>query len=198
MIFWCDLETTGFTELDTDGVKRHKILEIAVVVTNDKFNLLTIGSWVIHHDKEDLLGLMDDVVLKMHTDNGLLDKVEESTVTLAQAEQEILALLNRLKVQPKTAPLAGNTIFLDRAFIEAQMPELNAHLHYRNLDVSATYELVKRVCKGFVFPKKKNHRGTDDILESIAEAKFYAEVLQSSRDVIRQGPQPDEYDFRSM
>ena len=198
MIFWCDLETTGFTELDTDGAKRHKILEIAVVVTNDKFNLLTIGSWVIHHEKEDLLDLMDDVVLKMHTDNGLLEKVEESTVTLAQAEKEILDLLTRLKVQPKTAPLAGNTIFLDRAFIEAQMPELNAHLHYRNLDVSAIYELVKRVCKGFEFPKKKNHRGTDDILESIAEAKFYAEVLQSSREVIRQGPQPDEYDFRSM
>lgn len=178
MIFWCDLETTGFTELSNDGAKRHKILEVAVVLTDDQFRPKYSGSWQIHHDMAELSGLMDDVVLKMHTANGLLDEVQNSRVSLKDVESLILKDLARHNVKPRTAPLGGNTIFLDRAFIEAQMPGLNNFLHYRNLDVSATYELVRRVFPGYEFQKRKTHRGLDDIFESIAEAKHYSKVLQ--------------------
>lgn len=169
---WVDLETTGFTELDKDGVKRHKILEIGIVLTNAKYEPYAEYQVVIHHDKQELLDVMDDVVLNMHTKNGLLEECEASTISEAQAEQQIIAFLKQ-HVANFTAPLSGNTIYLDRAFMEARMPALSRYLHYRNFDVSALKIFFKNLSAQLEYQKAPSHRALDDIKMSIKEVKHY-------------------------
>lgn len=171
-IAWIDIETTGFTELDTDGVKRHKILEIGIILTNSNYEPYACHQVVIHHDKQDLLDLMDDYVLNMHTKNGLLADCEASTISEAQAEQQVLDFLGK-NISNFTAPLAGNTIFLDRAFIEGRMPELSRYLHYRNFDVSALKIFFSKLSPKLEYQKDASHRAMDDIAMSLKEVQYY-------------------------
>lgn len=171
-IAWIDIETTGFTELDTDGVKRHKILEIGIILTNSDYEPYACHQVVIHHDKQDLLDVMDDVVLNMHTKNGLLADCEASDISEHQAEQQVLDFL-RKHIANFSAPLAGNTIFLDRAFIEGRMPELSRYLHYRNFDVSALKIFFSKLSPRLEYQKAPSHRAMDDIAMSLKEVQFY-------------------------
>ena len=170
---WIDCEMTG---LDPE---RDCLVEVAVVITNDELEVLDEGLDIVIKPRPDSLANMNDYVRNMHTTSGLINEFEEG-LDLADAEQIILEYIKRFVPDAKTAPLAGNTIGTDRMFLNRYMPELDAHLHYRNIDVSSIKELSRRWYPRVYFqmPKKSgNHRALADILESITELKYYRETV---------------------
>jgi oligoribonuclease len=172
-LVWIDCEMTG---LDTE---KDCLVEIAVVVTNSELELLDAGIDVVIKPRPDSLENMNDFVRSMHTSSGLINEFEEG-LDLADAEQIVLEYIKRYVPNAKDAPLAGNTIGTDRMFLNKYMPELDQHLHYRNIDVSSIKELSRRWYPRVYFqmPKKSgNHRALADILESINELKYYRETL---------------------
>ncbi len=166
-IVWIDLETTG---LDPET---SVILEIAVVITDKHLNLLAQESLVVHHPNDALVGL-DDWVQEQHQASGLLEEVRRSTTTLAQAEAAALALVGKY-CPPRACPLAGSSVCFDRRFLARHMPRLNAHLHYRQVDVSSIKEIVRRWYPDRVPANGANakHRALPDVLESIEELRRY-------------------------
>lgn len=172
-LIWMDLEMTGLDpEVDT-------ILEIATIVTDKDLNILAEGpNMAIHHDKQ-MLDNMNEWCKKQHVASGLSDRVMASGIELAQAEAETLAFI-RLYANARTVPLCGNSIHQDRRFLVRYMPQLEAYLHYRMVDVSTIKELVKRWYPKLEFPSKKGmHLAMDDIRESIAELRYYREQIFS-------------------
>ena len=117
---------------------------------------------------------MDEWCTRTHGESGLSARVKASTVSQAQAEQDTVDFLAQ-HVPANTSPMCGNSICQDRRFLARYMPKLEAHFHYRNLDVSTLKELARRwnpqALKGF--RKKAAHLALDDIVESIAELKHY-------------------------
>ncbi len=173
-IVWVDCEMTG---LDPE---RHVLVEIAVIVTDAQLVPLDEGIDLVIHASEEELGEMDSVVQKMHRDSGLTEQIREATLTVAEAEQKVVEYLKSLVPVAGVAPLAGNSIATDRAFISRYMPELNNFLHYRMIDVSSIKELARRwyprVYNGQ--PKKGlSHRALSDIRESIQELEFYRRAM---------------------
>src|SRR4051812_34286344 len=137
-LVWIDCEMTGL------DIVRDKLIEVAVVVTDSELNVLDPGlDLIISADDADLDG-MTEVVVEMHRKSGLTDAVRASTLTLAEAEQQLLAYIKRWVPEPRTAPLCGNSIGTDRGFLARDMPELDDHLHYRMVDVSSIKELARR------------------------------------------------------
>lgn len=174
------------TGLDTE---KDCLVEIAVVVTNSELELLDAGLDLVIKPREDSLENMNDFVRQMHTTSGLINEFE-SGLELADAEQIVLEYIKQFVPNPKDAPLAGNTIGTDRMFLNRYMPQLDQHLHYRNIDVSSLKELSRRWFPRVYFqmPKKSgNHRALADILESIKELKYYRETLF----VAQPGPSSD-------
>ncbi|WP_396122245.1 oligoribonuclease [Corynebacterium sp. p3-SID1056] len=173
-IVWIDLEMTG---LDP---KRHVIVEVAALVTDAELNILDEGLDIVVGANEEELAEMDDFVTKMHTDNGLLDEIKASAMTVQEAEDAVLALLNTHCDPAHPAPLAGNSIATDRAFIRAHMPRLDAALHYRMIDVSTVKELTRRWFPRAYFnqpDKGMAHRALADIVESIRELDYYRRAV---------------------
>ena len=172
-LFWLDIETTS---LDwNEGT----ILEIAVIVTNRNLVPLIGGekTIVIHHSN-DVLDKMVEWCKITHRSNGLIDEVKRSTITLEQAEVELLKHVGQF-IPYGYSPLCGNSVWFDRMFIQNHMPLLNSFAHYRNIDVSTIKEIGKlwypRIVDGI--RKRKEHRAIGDILESIAELKYYRELF---------------------
>jgi oligoribonuclease len=123
---------------------------------------------------------MADVVTEMHAKSGLTEAVRASTLTLADAEQQVLAYVKRWVPERRTAPLCGNSIGTDRGFLARDMPELDDHLHYRMVDVSSIKELARRWFPRVYFaqpPKGLAHRALADIVESIRELAYYRRTL---------------------
>ena len=181
-IVWVDLEMTG---LDTH---RHVIVEVAALVTDAELNILDEGLDIVIGATEAELAEMDDFVTKMHTDNGLLDEIKASTVTMKEAEDAVLALLDKHCDKAHPAPLAGNSIATDRAFIREQMPRLDSALHYRMIDVSTAKELTRRWFPRAYFNQPEKgmaHRALADIVESIRELDYYR------RSVFVESPGPE-------
>jgi oligoribonuclease len=119
---------------------------------------------------------MPEVVRVMHERSGLTEQVRASTVTMEQAEKMVLDYIREFAPDPKTAPLAGNSIATDRGFISRDMPTLDAHLHYRMIDVSSIKELCRRWYPRIYFgqpAKEMTHRALADITESIRELAYY-------------------------
>lgn len=169
-LVWIDCEMTGL-DLASD-----KLIEIAALVTDSELNILGDGVDVVVHADDAALSSMVAVVTEMHTRSGLIDEVKASTVDLATAEAMVLDYVNEHVKQPKSAPLAGNSIATDRSFIARDMPELDAFLHYRMIDVSSIKELCRRWYPRIYFGqpvKGLSHRALADIHESIRELKFY-------------------------
>jgi oligoribonuclease len=169
-LVWIDCEMTGL-DLGSD-----KLIEIAVLVTDADLNILGNGVDVVIHADDAVMSSMIDVVAEMHSRSGLIDEVKASTVDIATAETMVLDYINEHVKQPKTAPLAGNSIATDRSFIARDMPALDSFLHYRMIDVSSIKELCRRWYPRIYFgqpPKGLAHRALADIHESIRELQYY-------------------------
>lgn len=181
LLIWVDLETTGLDIADKlSGAQYHKILEVGIHITDSQFNIIDEGfEVVIHHDVEEAKALTNDYVRNMHITSGLWDRVDQSTVSLEQAEELVLAYIAKFNIAPKSSPICGNSVSLDRNFIMAQMPKFADVLHYRIIDVSTIKEIVWRVKPEVVamVKKQEKHRGLEDIKESIAEYKIYEEFF---------------------
>ncbi|WP_026196136.1 oligoribonuclease [Corynebacterium lubricantis] len=173
-LVWIDLEMTGL------DVKRHVIVEIAALITDANLNILDEGVDLVVHATEEELSEMDDFVANMHNENGLTAQIRESTVTMAEAEEAVLALVEKHCDPEHPAPLAGNSIATDRAFLREQMPKLDAALHYRMVDVSSIKELTRRWFPKVYFnqpDKGLAHRALADIVESIRELNYYRRAV---------------------
>jgi oligoribonuclease len=123
---------------------------------------------------------MDEFVTTMHTRSGLLPAITASTLTLEQAGAQTLEFLKTHIPEPRTVPLAGNSIGTDRRFLATQLPEIEDYLHYRSVDVSTVKELCRRWHPEVyrTAPEKKGgHRALQDIRESVAELAFYRTAI---------------------
>lgn len=169
-LIWIDLEMTG---LDTQN---DFIIEIATIVTDSELNMLAEGPVLAIHQSEQVLNAMDEWNTKQHTGSGLVERIKQSDMDEARAEQLTIEFLQQYVPQGKS-PMCGNSICQDRRFLARCMPQLEAYFHYRNLDVSTIKELVARwapqISKGF--EKKGRHLALDDIKDSIAELVHYRE-----------------------
>ncbi len=153
-----------------------RLIEIAALVTDSELNILGDGIDVIIHADDDALAAMPDVVTEMHARSGLTERVRESIVTVDEAERMVLDYIKQYVPEPKTAPLAGNSIATDRGFIARDMPTLDGFLHYRMVDVSSIKELCRRWYPRIYFgqpAKEMSHRALTDITESIRELAYY-------------------------
>ena len=168
-LIWMDLEMSG---LDPE---RERIIEIAVIVTDAELEPIAEGPDLVLHQSDALLEAMDAWNKEHHAASGLIERVRASELDEAAAEAEVLAFL-REHTDPRSAPLAGNSIHQDRRFLYRYMPELEAHCHYRNVDVSTIKELAIRWYPEAhdARPAKKGaHRALDDIRESLEELRYY-------------------------
>ncbi|KAJ1949970.1 rna exonuclease [Linderina pennispora] len=156
------------------------IIEIACIITDGDLNTLEQGEDIIIHHPKAVMDSMNEWCIEHHGKSGLTQAVLDSKVTMAEAEERVLALVKRHCPTPRTAILAGNSVHADRAFLYRLMPKLNEYLHYRIIDVSSIGELGKRWSPSVCLkrPKKKEaHRALDDILESIEELRYYQKNL---------------------
>ena len=177
-LIWIDLEMTGLLpESDT-------IIEIATLVTTAQLELIAEGPVLAIHQDDSTLARMDDWNQRQHGGSGLLQRVRESQVTLAEAERATLEFLAQ-HVVAGASPMCGNSICQDRRFMARLMPDLERFFHYRNLDVSTVKELAKRWMPSLAdgFAKQGSHLALDDIRESVRELRYYRErfFVESAR-----------------
>ncbi|MEV4542250.1 oligoribonuclease [Micromonospora echinaurantiaca] len=174
LLVWIDCEMTGL------DLGRDKLIEVAALVTDPDLNVLGDGVDVVIHADEAALEAMPEIVATMHGKSGLTEEVRRSTVTLAEAEDMVLDYVTRYVKDPRTAPLCGNSIATDRGFITRDMPRLDAHLHYRMIDVSSIKELCRRWYPRVYFGQPQKglaHRALADIRESIRELEYYRRTI---------------------
>ena len=169
-LIWIDLEMTGLVP------ERHRIIEIATLVTDAHLNPLAEGPVIAVSQSEEELALMDEWNTKQHGKSGLAQRVRDSAIGEAAAEQATVEFLRKW-VPPGKSPMCGNSICQDRRFLARWMPELERHFHYRNLDVSTLKELCLRwapaIARGF--SKESTHLALEDIRDSVAELRYYRE-----------------------
>lgn len=169
-------------------VTRDALIEVAVVITDADLNIVDPGIDVLITPPSEALEGMNDFVRQMHTSSGLLDELPSGT-TMEDAQQQVLDYIRRFVPTPKKALLAGNSVGTDKMFLEANMPLVIDHLHYRLVDVSSIKELAKRwYRKAFEEAPVKHggHRALADILESIQELEYYRRVLFPHESVTRE------------
>ena len=167
-LVWLDLEMTGLNP------NEHTIVEIATIITDSHLNILEEGPVLAIHQDKTTLDNMEKWSRNTHTKSGLFKRIEESNISMEEAEVQTLQFVRRY-CSEKKAPLCGNSIGHDRRFLERYMPTFFDYLHYRNIDVSTIKELVKRwYLKGPPAPTKAgSHLALNDIRESITELQFY-------------------------
>ena len=166
-LIWIDMEMTGL-QPDSD-----RVIEIAMLVTDPQLNVLATGPVLVVHQPDEVLDAMDAWNKSTHAKTGLIERVRASRTSEAEAERQALEFL-AAHVPASASPMCGNSICQDRRFLARWMPRLEAHFHYRNLDVSTLKELVRRWKPELKsFSKEGRHEALADILESIEELKFY-------------------------
>jgi oligoribonuclease len=174
LLVWIDCEMTGL------DLRKDALVEVAALVTDPDLNVLGDGvDLVIHADEEALAG-MPEVVSAMHEKSGLTEAARRSTVSLTEAEDQLLEYISSHVTDPRSAPLCGNSIATDRGFLARDMPRLDAHLHYRMIDVSSIKELCRRWYPRAYFgqpAKGLAHRALADIRESIRELEYYRRTI---------------------
>jgi oligoribonuclease len=169
-LVWIDCEMTGL-DIGSDA-----LIEIAALVTDSELRVLGEGVDVVIHAEEAKLTGMVDLVREMHERSGLTEAVRTSTVTIPEAERIVLDYVRRYVPEPRTAPLAGNSVATDRMFLARDMPELDGYLHYRMVDVSSIKELCRRWYPRVYYAKPEKgltHRALADIEESLRELRYY-------------------------
>ena len=172
-LVWIDCEMTGL-DLEND-----ELVEIAVVITDFDLNLIGPGLDIVIKPDDSALENMGDFVRNMHTSSGLLEEIPNG-VSAAEAEYQVLEYVLKYIPAEQKAPLAGNSIGTDRAFLAKYMPRLDKQLHYRNVDVSSIKELARRWYPRVYFQapvKDGGHRALADILESIRELSYYRKAV---------------------
>ena len=174
LLVWIDCEMTGL-DLGKDA-----LIEVAALVTDPDLHVLGDGVDVVIHADEAALAGMPDVVRQMHEKSGLTEEVRRSAVTVPEAEDMIMEYITQWVPDPRGAPLCGNSIATDRGFVARDMPRLDAHLHYRMIDVSSIKELCRRWYPRVYFgqpAKGLAHRALADIRESIRELEYYRRTI---------------------
>jgi oligoribonuclease len=174
LLVWIDCEMTGL------DLGKDKLIEVAALVTDPELNVLGEGVDLVIHADDAALDAMPPVVRDMHAKSGLTDEVRRSAITMAEAEEAVLAYIREYVPNPRTAPLCGNSIATDRGFLARDMPALDAHLHYRMIDVSSIKELCRRWYPRVYFgqpAKGLSHRALADIRESIRELEYYRRTI---------------------
>jgi len=170
-LVWIDLEMTGL------DIEKESIIEIATIITDGELNIIAHGPNVAITVDESLIEGMDEWNTTHHFESGLVDRIREQGVSLADAEKMTLDFLKEW-VDPNTAPLCGNSVWNDRRFLEKEMPNVAEYLHYRMIDVSTVKELARRwypeVDK---YPKKGAHLALDDIIESVEELNYFRDKV---------------------
>lgn len=172
-LVWVDCEMTGL-DLDQDA-----LIEVAALVTDAELNVLGDGVDLVIRPSPEALAQMGEFVRGMHQTSGLLALLDTG-LEMAEAERQMLDYVRSYVPEPRKAPLAGNTIGTDRAFLARQMPTLEGYLHYRNVDVSSLKELVRRWYPRVYYAspaKTGNHRALADVRESIEELRYYREAV---------------------
>jgi oligoribonuclease len=152
------------------------LIEIAALVTDSELNILGDGVDLVIHASDEALAAMPEVVADMHARSGLTEEVRASTLTVADAEQKVLEYIRQYVPEVRSAPLCGNSIATDRGFIARDMQALDAHLHYRMVDVSSIKELARRWYPRVYYAQPDKglaHRALADIQESIRELRYY-------------------------
>lgn len=171
-LIWIDLEMTG---LDTTT---DLIIEIATIITDSQLNILAEGPVLAIKQPDEVLNAMDEWNTRQHGGSGLTERVKNSTLDEAAAEQQTIEFLSQY-VPANASPMCGNSICQDRRFLARCMPKLESYFHYRNLDVSTIKELASRwspvVAKGF--KKGSTHLALDDTRDSIRELQYYREYF---------------------
>jgi len=174
LLVWIDCEMTGL------DLGKDKLIEVAALVTDPELNVLGEGVDLVIHADNEALDAMPPVVRDMHAKSGLTEEVRRSAITLAEAEEQVLAYVREFVPNPRTAPLCGNSIATDRGFLARDMQALDAFLHYRMIDVSSIKELCRRWYPRVYFgqpPKGLAHRALADIRESIRELEYYRRTV---------------------
>ena len=172
-LVWIDCEMTGL-DLASDA-----LIEIACLVTDGDLVVLDEGVDLVIKPPAEAIDRMQPVVREMHTASGLLAELPFG-VTLAEAQDQVLSYVRGHVAEPRKVPLCGNSIATDRSFIARDMPQLDAYLHYRMVDVSSIKELARRWYPRVYFaspPKHGGHRALADIKESIQELRYYREAV---------------------
>ena len=172
-LIWVDCEMTGL-DLGADA-----LVEIAVLVTDFDLTVLGDGVDLVIKPPETALAQMSEQVRQMHTESGLIELLEGG-VTLAEASDAVLAYVRQHVPDLHRAPLAGNSVHVDRAFLARDLPDVEAAVHYRNVDVSTVKELARRWFPRayFASPEKTgNHRALGDIQDSIRELRYYRRTV---------------------
>ena len=170
---WIDCEMTGL-DIDSD-----ELVEIAVVITDYELTIIDPGLDLIIKPNPAALENMSDFVRSMHETSGLINEIPNG-ISAAEAETLVLEYVLRFIPADQKAPLAGNSIGTDRAFLTKYMPRLDDQLHYRNVDVSSIKELARRWYPRVYFnapAKDGGHRALADILESIRELSYYRQTV---------------------
>jgi len=183
-LVWIDCEMTGL------DVSVDELVEVAVVITDFELNIVDEGLDLVIKPSSSALEHMNEFVTTMHRTSGLIDEIPAG-LSVSEAEERVLEYVKKHVPDERKAPLAGNTIGTDRAFLAKYMPRLDAHLHYRNVDVSSIKELAKRWYPRAYYnaPEKDGgHRALADILESIRELQYYRSIVF----VEQPGPSSDE------
>jgi oligoribonuclease len=168
-LVWIDCEMTGL------DLARDALIEIACLVTDGDLAILDDGVDLVIKPPAEALDQMAEVVRQMHTASGLLAELATG-VSLAEAQDRVLSYVRGHVAEPGKVPLCGNSIATDRSFLARDMPELDAYLHYRMVDVSSVKELARRWYPRAYFaspPKRGGHRALADITESIRELRYY-------------------------
>lgn len=177
LLVWIDLEATSLR------AGKDQIIEIAVVLTDSNLTVVAEGPDIVIHAEPELFEGIPPSAKALHEASGILPLVAQSTVSVAQAEEEVLAFLRQFVVE-KSAPLCGNSIHMDRHLLRMQMPSLEEYLFYRCIDVSTVKELARRWAPPLYQEAERRkgasaHRAKDDIMASIAELSFYRGALLS-------------------
>jgi oligoribonuclease len=174
-LIWIDCEMSGLNP------EQERLIEIATIVTDPQLNILAEGPVFAIHQSDELLNGMDEWNTRQHNQSGLVARVRASNVTEAEAEAKTVEFLRQYIAAGKS-PMCGNSVYLDRRFLERYMPNLEKYFHYRALDVSTLKELAlrwaPRVYSGV--QKESKHLALDDIRESIEELRYYREHLFDS------------------
>ena len=169
-----DLEMTGLDPATA------AVVEVATLVTDDELEIVDEGPDLVVACPPEQLATMEDVVRDMHTTSGLLAAIQASTLTVEEAERQTLDFIKKHVAEPRTVPLCGNTIGMDRRFLAVHLPKVEEWLHYRSVDVSTVKELCRRwypEAYEKAPPKAGAHRALGDIRESVAELRYYRSAI---------------------